>query len=131
MITELIKEFARPGGSTTPHHRGATFAWHSLLGGMIALPFILIAGAAWGGLFPVAMVFAVYWLAKEYRDLTRGGDARDGLEDAIAVAMGAGGASWIYAASGMVALLIFSAICVIVSIAAAAAMLHEIRKGSQ
>lgn len=70
----------------TPYQAGATAAWH----GLAAMPF----GSALGGLWPLgavavfALSLVAYWLLKEWGDLARGGDWRDGLADASFVALG-------------------------------------------
>lgn len=56
---------------------------HALVGAFLSSAFGLwgIAGAA--------VIAIAYWLAKELPDLARGGQVLDGLEDALAVSLGA------------------------------------------
>lgn len=87
MLRRILAAFATPGGSTTAHHRGATWFWHWGLG---AWPGAALSGLDWiSALGAVAVVGVIYWITKERRDLARGGAWRDGIEDALAVAVGA------------------------------------------
>jgi len=81
----IWRMFLRPSRGTSAHHRGATGAWHSMLGFALAhvaiavgIPYVVAISAA----------LALYAL-KEAIDLRRGGSALDGIEDMGFVAIGA------------------------------------------
>lgn len=72
--------------------RGGAFVWHACLGAtvMVAAAWVWPRGAA----FLPALIALAYWLAKEARDLARGGTLADGIEDAAAVWIGATYGPW-------------------------------------
>jgi hypothetical protein len=88
-LKAILAELLRPGGNATPYERGVVGIAHAMLGAALIGPF----GSY--GLGAALILGAAYWLAKEWRDLQRGGALLDGLEDAVMVMLGAWyGAAW-------------------------------------
>jgi hypothetical protein len=84
----IIAELQAPNGGPLagPYLRAVSGGGHALLGACFATQ-----GIWWAGL----MVAVVYWLAKEWGDLRRGGAILDGLEDTVMVWLGTWyGAFW-------------------------------------
>jgi hypothetical protein len=75
----------------TPYQRAVIGGGHALVGAAIvaALPDAWIAAVA-----ARAIIGAAYWMIKEAGDLKRGGDLRDGFEDAAFVWLGAYYGPW-------------------------------------
>ena len=73
-IFKALKEFSVPSKRVqVPHHRGATGAWHALLGAQVSLMFISM---------PVVLLSAVLlYILKEVRDISVGGSISDSIED--------------------------------------------------
>ena len=92
MIGAIFAELATPSGQVGPldlaYRRAVIGIGHAMLGAALvaALP-----GYGW----PLGLALGVlYWLAKERGDLWRGGDIKDGLEDAVMVSLGAWYGPW-------------------------------------
>lgn len=93
MLRALVSEFRKPSPrNPVPHHRGATGYWHHGAGLYPGAVFSLMDVAPLAAAFWAALVVGLgYWLIKERGDLKRGGGLRDGIEDAVFVAVGAAG----------------------------------------
>ncbi|MDH5796940.1 MAG: hypothetical protein OEZ19_00105 [Paracoccaceae bacterium] len=82
-IRRVIAELKKPGYGGSPYIRGIIGIAHSVVGAAMAEFFgVYGTGAALG-------IGAGYWYLKERGDLRRGGAWKDGIEDAIFVAIGA------------------------------------------
>lgn len=77
---------APPGPLDGAYRRAVTGIAHMTLGAALA-SLAPAEVAIWGAVARLAIV-AVYWIAKEARDLRRGGTLADGIEDAACVALG-------------------------------------------
>jgi hypothetical protein len=92
MIDLIWREIETPSGQSGPlsaaYLRAVVGMGHALLGAALSAPF------GWYGLGAALALALVYWLAKERGDLRRGGDMRDGLEDALMVSLGAFYGPW-------------------------------------
>jgi hypothetical protein len=92
MIDLIWREINTPSGLTGPldaaYRRAVVGMGHALLGAAFSGVF---GGYGLGAAFVLALA---YWLAKERGDLRRGGDVRDGLEDALMVSLGAFYGPW-------------------------------------
>jgi hypothetical protein len=86
-LPALWDDLLTPSSGESAHHRGGTLAGHMILGACL----IVATAPFFGGLaaYAPASIAAAYWLAKEARDVARGGDPLDGLEDTFAVWIGA------------------------------------------
>ena len=86
MIRQIIAELKTPTGQTGPLHgaydRAVQGLGHAMIGAALAGAF-----GVWGGVAAFALAVG-YWLAKEAGDIGRGGDVRDGIEDALMVWLG-------------------------------------------
>jgi hypothetical protein len=75
----ILAELNTPSGQTGPlsaaYRRAIEGVAHGVLGAAFCAPF------GWWGIVAGVAVAAVYWAAKERRDLRRGGRVWDGLED--------------------------------------------------
>lgn len=93
MMLDLIwQEINTPSGQSGPldaaYRRAVIGMAHALLGAAFAGLF------GWYGLGAALVMSTAYWLLKERGDLLRGGDVRDGLEDALMVSLGAWYGPW-------------------------------------
>jgi hypothetical protein len=92
MLDLIWQEINTPTGQQGPlsaaYLRAVVGMGHALLGAALAAPF------GWYGLGAALVLALVYWLAKERGDLRRGGDLRDGVEDALMVSLGAFYGPW-------------------------------------
>lgn len=89
-LKRVVAELMRPSNEQTPYMRGVIAIAHAMIGGALSGAF------GWHGTAASCAFFILYWIAKERGDLLRGGAWRDGVEDAIFVAMGPfyGAALW-------------------------------------
>lgn len=77
----VIKDFLTPSErNQNPHHRGATGAWHSLLGLQISL---MLMAWPW-----VLVAVLVAYCCKELHDIYKGGSIADSFEDVAFVLAG-------------------------------------------
>ena len=85
-LDAIWREINTPSGQTGPldaaYRRAVIGMAHALLGAAFA------GLLGWYGLGAAYLLGLAYWLAKERGDLRRGGDVRDGLEDAVMVSLG-------------------------------------------
>lgn len=92
LLDAIRREIETPSGQIGPlggaYQRGVVGMAHALLGAAFVAPLGLY------GLAPAYLLGLAYWLAKERGDLRRGGDWRDGLEDALMVSLGAWYGPW-------------------------------------
>ena len=81
VIFKVLKEFSVASKRVqVPHHRGATAAWHALLGLQVSLMFISV---------PVVLLLVVLlYTLKEIRDISIGGSVSDSIEDTSFVLAG-------------------------------------------
>ena len=91
-LDAIWAEINTPSGQQGPlgaaYLRAVVGMGHALLGAAFVAPLGLY------GLPAAYLLGLVYWLAKERGDLRRGGDLRDGLEDAVMVSLGAFYGPW-------------------------------------
>jgi len=87
MLRLILAELRTPSNQQGPLHgaydRAVQGLGHAMIGAALAGPLGGVYGMALG--FPIALA---YWLIKERGDIGRGGDVRDGIEDALMVWMG-------------------------------------------
>jgi hypothetical protein len=92
MLDLIWQEINTPTGQQGPldaaYRRAVVGIAHAMLGAALVAPF------GWYGLGAALGIALGYWLAKERGDLRRGGDLRDGLEDALMVSLGAFYGPW-------------------------------------
>lgn len=92
MIGVIFAELATPSGQVGPldraYRRAVIGIGHAMLGAALVAT---LPGYGWA----LGLALGVlYWLAKERGDLRRGGDLKDGIEDALMVSMGAWYGPW-------------------------------------
>lgn len=82
-LNAVIKDFLTPSArNQNPHHRGATGAWHSLLGLQLCLMLM-----SWPWLLAAVLVA---YCGKELSDIYKGGSVADSFEDVAFVLAGVG-----------------------------------------
>jgi len=86
VIHQIIAELKTPSGQTGPLHGAYDRAVQGLGHAMIGAAMASVLG--WYGLAAGLAVALAYWLVKEAGDIGRGGDVRDGIEDALMVWLG-------------------------------------------
>jgi len=86
VIHQIIAELKTPSGQTGPLHGAYDRAVQGLGHAMLGAAAVGLIGA-WGFAAGLGIALA-YWIAKEWGDLGRGGDLRDGIEDALMVWLG-------------------------------------------
>ena len=86
MFRLILAELRKPSNQQGPLHgaydRAVQGLGHAMIGAALAGAF-----GVWGGAAAFALA-VVYWLIKERGDIGRGGDMRDGIEDALMVWLG-------------------------------------------
>ncbi len=73
-----------PSIGGTPYERAVIAIGHVIVGAILASPFDVL-GTIGAALFWMVL----YWAVKELGDVSRGGDIKDGIRDALAVGLGA------------------------------------------
>ena len=86
MFRLILAELRTPSNQQGPLHGAYDRAVQGLGHAMIGAALAGVLG--WYGLAAGLAVALAYWLAKEAGDIGRGGDVRDGIEDAIMVWLG-------------------------------------------
>lgn len=86
MLRLILAELRAPSNRQGPLHgaydRAVQGLGHAMIGASLACAF-----GVWGGAAAFALAVG-YWLVKEAGDIGRGGDLRDGIEDAVMVWLG-------------------------------------------